>query len=59
MGYKLITLIFSLLLMTYTLRAEEETTLYLKKVNFHNPLMTMILGCFLIIVCLQICCSAE
>ena len=39
MGYKLITLIFSLLLMTYTLRAEEETTLYLKKVNGKNWLV--------------------
>ena len=33
MGYKFITLIFSLLLLTYTLAAKETGTLYLKKVN--------------------------
>ena len=33
MGYKSITLIFSLLLLTYTLAAQETGTLYLKKVN--------------------------
>ena len=33
MGYKFITLIFSLLLLTYTLAAQETGTLYLKKVN--------------------------
>ena len=33
MGYKFITLTFSLLLLTYTLAAQETDTLYLKKVN--------------------------
>jgi len=33
MGYKFITLTFSLLLLTYTLAAQETGTLYLKKVN--------------------------
>ena len=33
MVYKLITLIFSLLLLTYTLAAQETGTLYLKKIN--------------------------
>ena len=33
MGYKFITLIFSLLLLTYTLAAQETGTLFLKKVN--------------------------
>ena len=33
MGYKFITLIFSLLLLTYTLAAQETGTLYMKKVN--------------------------
>ena len=33
MVYKFITLIFSLLLLTYTLAAQETGTLYLKKVN--------------------------
>ena len=33
MRYKFITLIFSLLLLTYTLAAQETSTLYLKKVN--------------------------
>ena len=33
MGYKFITLIFSLLILTSTLAAQETGTLYLKKVN--------------------------
>ena len=33
MGYKFITLTFSLLVLTYTLAAQETGTLYLKKVN--------------------------
>ena len=33
MGYKFITLIISFLLLTYTLAAQETSTLYLKKVN--------------------------
>ena len=33
MGYKFITFTFSLLLLTYTLDAQETGTLYLKKVN--------------------------